>query len=110
MFKGYDEEEGVEVAWCQVVMDRVGETEKTQIRAEVEILKGLAHKHILTFIDWFELAAPSKPIVFITEYMSSGTLKQCAPRPPSHTDGARLTPPMRLRARVVSHPLLIAQG
>lgn len=76
VFKGYDEEEGVEVAWCQVIMDRVGETEKTQIRAEVDILKGLEHKHILRFIDWFEIPAPSKPIVFITEYMSSGTLKQ----------------------------------
>ena len=78
VYKGFDEEEGIEVAWCQVVMDRIGESEKAQIRTEVELLKGLTHQNILTFIDFFELPTPSKPIVFITELMSSGTLKQCA--------------------------------
>ena len=78
VFKGYDEEEGNEIAWCQVVMDRIGESEKRAIAQEVELLKNVQHKHILAFIDCFELESPSKPIVFITEYMSSGTLKQCA--------------------------------
>ena len=76
VFKGYDEEDGIEVAWCQVVMDRIGDYEKAQIRSEVDILKRLEHKHILTFIDCFELPTDSRPIVFITEFMSSGTLKQ----------------------------------
>ena len=76
VFKGYDEEEGNEIAWCQVVMDRVSESEKRAIAQEVELLKNVQHKHILAFIDCFELESPSKPIVFITEYMSSGTLKQ----------------------------------
>ena len=44
VFKGYDEEEGIEVAWCQVNMDRVGEVEKAQIHTEVDILKSLTHK------------------------------------------------------------------
>ena len=44
VFKGYDEEEGIEVAWCQVNMDRVGEAEKAQIHTEVDILKSLTHK------------------------------------------------------------------
>ena len=44
VFKGYDEEEGIEVAWCQVNMERVGEDEKTQIHQEVDILKSLTHK------------------------------------------------------------------
>ena len=60
-----------------MVMDRVGEAEKAQIRHEVELLKNVNHRHILAFIDCFELSSPSNPIVFITEYMSSGTLKQC---------------------------------
>ncbi len=89
VFKGYDEEEGNEIAWCQMVMDRVGETEKSQIRQEVELLKNVQHKHILAFIDCFELESPSKPIVFITEYMSSGTLKQCARAARARTTGAR---------------------
>jgi WNK lysine deficient protein kinase len=44
VFKGYDEEEGIEVAWCQVNMDRVGEAEKTQIHTEVDLLRSLTHK------------------------------------------------------------------
>ena len=44
VFKGYDEEEGIEVAWCQVNMDRVGDAEKAQIHTEVDILKSLTHK------------------------------------------------------------------
>ena len=44
VYKGYDEEEGIEVAWCQVNMDRVGEAEKAQIQTEVDILKSLDHK------------------------------------------------------------------
>ena len=39
VFKGYDDEEGIEVAWCQVNMDRVGEAEKARIHTEVDILK-----------------------------------------------------------------------
>ena len=58
VFKGYDEEEGNEIAWCQVVMDRIGETEKAQIRTEVELLKGLTHQNILTFIDSGRLGYP----------------------------------------------------
>jgi WNK lysine deficient protein kinase len=75
VFKGYDEEEGIEVAWCQVNMERVGEAEKMQIHTEVDILKSLTHKHILTFFAYFDLPS-TKQIVFITEIMTSGTLKQ----------------------------------
>lgn len=44
VYKGYDEEEGIEVAWCQVNIERVGEAEVTQIHTEVDILKSLDHK------------------------------------------------------------------
>ena len=44
VYKGYDEEEGIEVAWCQVNMERVGEAEKAQIHTEVDILKSLSHR------------------------------------------------------------------
>ncbi len=58
VFKGYDEEEGIEVAWCQVNMERVGEDEKTQIHQEVDILKSLTHKvwcTRLAFCGWGQL-------------------------------------------------------
>ena len=70
-------------------MDRVDETQKSQIRQEVELLKNVQHKHILAFIDCFELESSKKEIVFITEYMSSGTLKQCACAARACTAGAR---------------------
>ena len=75
VFKGFDTERGVEVAW---VVDRGVaedfEPAKSQIRNEIEILKRLAHTNILELIDWFELPSPSKPLVMITELMSE-TLK-----------------------------------
>jgi len=94
VFKAYDEEEGIEVAWCQVSMDRVGEQEKAQIHKEVEILKSLSHKNILTFFAYFDIPDTNQ-LVFVTEIMTSGTLKQCAPRQERgwrggcHTNSAR---------------------
>ena len=76
VYKAYDEEEGIEVAWCRIAMDRVGEQEKQQIYKEVEILKQLEHKNILTFHDSFSMPDNANQIVFITEIMTSGTLKQ----------------------------------
>ena len=76
VFKGFDTERGVEVAW---VVDRGVaedfEPAKSQIRNEIEILKRLAHTNLLELIDWFELSSPSKPLVMITE-LPSKTLKQ----------------------------------
>ena len=79
VYKAYDEEEGIEVAWCQVSLDRVGEEEKSHIYKEVEILKRLSHKNILTFFAYFDLPDRNQ-LVFVTEIMTSGTLKQCARR------------------------------
>ena len=80
MYKAYDEEEGIEVAWCQVSLDRVGEEEKSHIYKEVEILKQLSHKNILTFFAYFGVPEKNQ-LVFVTEIMTSGTLKQCASPP-----------------------------
>ena len=75
VFKAYDDEEGVEVAWCRVSMDRMEKQLLMQIHQEVEILKSLSHTNILTFYSYFD--TPSrKQMVFITEMMTSGTLKQ----------------------------------
>ena len=75
VFKAYDDEEGVEVAWCRVSMDRMEKQLLVQIHQEVEILKSLSHTNILTFYSYFD--TPSrKQMVFITEMMTSGTLKQ----------------------------------
>ncbi|EOD30099.1 hypothetical protein EMIHUDRAFT_449765 [Emiliania huxleyi CCMP1516] len=68
---------GIEVAWCQVMLDRADEAVVAQIYKEVEILKGLNHKHILQFYTYFnDMSDKAKHLVFITEIMTSGTLKQ----------------------------------
>jgi len=76
----------MEVAWCQVSLDRADAQVVSQIYKEVEILKSLQHKNILKFFTYFNLtvgtskASPNN-LVLITEIMTSGTLKQCATRP-----------------------------
>ena len=74
VYKAYDEDEGIEVAWCQVNVGVYGEVTRKQIHQEVEILKGLDHPHILKFHAIFDQPALHQ-IVFITEIMTSGTLK-----------------------------------
>eukprot|EP00965_Chrysotila_dentata_P229669 6197309-Pleurochrysis_carterae.AAC.2 len=88
VFKAYDEEEGIEVAWCQVNLDRMGETVMSQIYREIGILKSLKHQNILTFFNYFDVPK-KKQLVFITEIMTSGTLKQCVPAAMAYTDCAR---------------------
>jgi len=73
--------QGIEVAWCQVSLDRADAQVVAQIYKEVEILKSLQHKNILTFFTYFKLTevnsrASPNSLVFITEIMTSGTLKQ----------------------------------
>ena len=76
VFKGFDTERGVEVAWVadRGVVDNFAPA-KSQMRSEIDILERLTHKNILAFIGWFELPSPSKPVVMIVELMS-WTLKQ----------------------------------
>ena len=77
-YKAYDQENGTEVAWNVVRMDRLSENDKTKIRSEVDILKQLRHGNILNFYSsWVKDSSdPRGEIVFITEMMTSGTLKQ----------------------------------
>ena len=49
----------------------------SQIYREIDILKQLRHPNILTFMNSFTIPEKNR-LVFITEIMTSGTLKQCA--------------------------------
>ena len=75
VFKGLDEEEGMEVAWCQVNIGVFGEEARDRIIQEASMLKELDHPTILKFHAIFEQPS-TRQIVFITEMMTSGTLKQ----------------------------------
>jgi WNK lysine deficient protein kinase len=72
-FVAYDNEEGSEVAWCQVQVDRP--EEKRRIEAEVELLQPLAHKNVLCLFGSYDMPLTNQ-VVLIGEIMTSGTLKQ----------------------------------
>jgi WNK lysine deficient protein kinase len=81
VYKGFDEEEGMEVAWNQVrVCELVSsKEERERLFAEIRVLKQLKHKNIMTFYDsWLD--PKTHTVNFITELFTSGTLRQYAPR------------------------------
>lgn len=70
VWKAIDKEEGIEVAWncCQTTR-----TEFNEFSEEVEILKKVRHPNIITFHDsWYS----NGEFVFISELMTSGTLRE----------------------------------
>ena len=70
VWKAIDREEGIEVAWNSFQTTR---TEVNEITDEVEILKKVCHPNIITFLDsWYS----NGEFVFITELMTSGTLRE----------------------------------
>eukprot|EP00842_Homolaphlyctis_polyrhiza_P001660 jgi/Hompol1/2495/HPOL_002930-RA len=70
VFKAIDREEGYEVAWntCQST-----KADFIELAHEIEILKRVRHPNIIQFHDcWFQ----NSEFVFITELMTSGTLRE----------------------------------
>lgn len=75
VFKAYNEEEGLEVAWNEVLIPRGDNASlREKMRHEVLLLQQLNHPNIIRIYDAWE--NPSEhTMVFITELMTSGTLK-----------------------------------
>ena len=72
VWKALNREEVVEVAWNSV---KTSQAEYSDLSQEIEILKRIRHPNIITFHDsWLNPAA--QEFVFITELMSSGTLRK----------------------------------
>ncbi|KAF9906788.1 hypothetical protein EC991_000301 [Linnemannia zychae] len=79
VYRACDLEEGNEVAWNQLRFDHLSKREAQKILSEIEILQSIRNDHIINFYaSWSTPATQSggERIVFITELMSSGTLKQ----------------------------------
>ena len=79
-YKGFDEADGIEVAWNQVNIKDVLQTpEQLEILySEVHLLKSLKHENILKFYNsWVD--DKNKTINMITELFSSGSLRQWVP-------------------------------
>lgn len=68
-------EEAVEVAWNEMKVQKLSSGEKRRLDDEVELLEQLRHKNLVRFFGSWTSTENSKR-VFITELMTSGTLKQ----------------------------------
>ncbi|CAO2147424.1 unnamed protein product [Urochloa humidicola] len=76
VYRGFDEECGVEVAWNQATLSDVLRTPDALQRmySEVQLLSTLRHEGIITFhASWVDV--PRRSFNFITELFSSGTLR-----------------------------------
>lgn len=80
VYKGFDTHDAVEVAWNKIQVDRVPPEQIRKVQGEVELLRRLNHKNIIgLFHSWCpETNEPNGKLGmdFITELMSSGTLKE----------------------------------
>ncbi|GAA0143037.1 non-receptor serine/threonine protein kinase [Lithospermum erythrorhizon] len=77
VYKGFDEVDGIEVAWNQVSVDdalqRPEHLEK--LYSEVHLLKTLKHENIIkSYMSWVD--SENKTINLITELFTSGSLRQ----------------------------------
>uniref|UniRef100_A0AAV2LWW4 non-specific serine/threonine protein kinase n=1 Tax=Knipowitschia caucasica TaxID=637954 RepID=A0AAV2LWW4_KNICA len=76
VYKGFDTETWVEVAWCELQDRKLSKMERQRFKEEAEMLKGLQHPNIVRFYDFWECPLKGKKcIVLVTELMTSGTLK-----------------------------------
>ncbi|ORX95948.1 kinase-like protein [Basidiobolus meristosporus CBS 931.73] len=70
VYKAIDREEGLEVAWNCF---QTSKSEYLDLTQEIEILKSVRHPNIIAFHDaWYK----NPEFVFITELMTSGTLRE----------------------------------
>eukprot|EP00960_Hanusia_phi_P052402 761430-Hanusia_phi.AAC.5 len=74
VYKAFDSDTGLEVAWNQVQIGKLEGEAKKQFIDEVTMLSRLNHKHIIQFHDSWE-DFEKHQVIFITELMTSGTLK-----------------------------------
>ncbi|KAH1075234.1 hypothetical protein J1N35_027562 [Gossypium stocksii] len=77
VYKGFDEADGMEVAWNQInVEDVLQKPEQLErLYSEVHLLKSLKHVNIIKFYDsWVD--DKNKTINMITELFTSGSLRQ----------------------------------
>ncbi|KAL3901151.1 MAG: hypothetical protein SGCHY_000812 [Lobulomycetales sp.] len=79
VFKAFDQEEGVEVAWNQMRLDTFTQRDVQRILSEIQILESVRSENIINlFYSWVVRAKDGvtiEKIIFITELMTSGTLK-----------------------------------
>ncbi|XP_062097011.1 probable serine/threonine-protein kinase WNK6 isoform X2 [Humulus lupulus] len=77
VYRGFDEVNGIEVAWNQVQIDEVLQSPDglERLYSEVHLLKSLKHRNIVKFYNsWID--DKNKTVNIITELFTSGSLRQ----------------------------------
>ncbi|GJU46329.1 probable serine/threonine-protein kinase WNK10 isoform X1 [Tanacetum coccineum] len=77
VYKGFDEVEGIEIAWNQVMLDDVMQSSEhlERVYSEVHFLKTLKHENIIkSYVSWVD--DKNKTVNMITELFTSGSLRQ----------------------------------
>ena len=83
--RGMDANNGVSVAWCELLPQNVTKKERDRFKEEAKMLKDLQHPNIVRFYDFWQITKDpassttgqsKRSIVIITELMTSGTLKK----------------------------------
>ncbi|KAF7113069.1 hypothetical protein RHSIM_RhsimUnG0163800 [Rhododendron simsii] len=77
VYKGFDEVDGIEVAWNQVSLDHALQSPEhlERLYSEVHLLKTLKHENIIkSYSSWVD--DKNKTINIITELFTSGSLRQ----------------------------------
>ncbi|KAI3810255.1 hypothetical protein L1987_19866 [Smallanthus sonchifolius] len=76
VYRAFDQEEGIEVAWNQVKLRNFSDDQSMieRLYSEVKLLTTLKHKHIITLF-WQWRDAERNTLNFITEVCTSGNLR-----------------------------------
>ncbi|KAK4771903.1 hypothetical protein SAY86_013678 [Trapa natans] len=77
VYKAFDEVNGIEVAWSQLMIDEVlhSPDDLDRLKSEVLLLKSLKHSNIIRFYNsWID--EKKKTVNIITELFTSGSLRQ----------------------------------
>jgi WNK lysine deficient protein kinase len=75
VWRGYDTREGIEVAWNVIKLKRIPVNDRKRVKNEVLLLKEIEHKNIIKYhSSWID--REKQCVIFITEIMSSGSLKE----------------------------------
>ncbi len=74
-WRAYDTNNGFEVAWNVVKLNRIPPSERKRIKTEVKLLKDIEHKNVIRYYNsWVD--REKEQIIFVKEMMSSGSLKE----------------------------------
>eukprot|EP00357_Protocruzia_adherens_P031208 CAMPEP_0114988578 /NCGR_PEP_ID=MMETSP0216-20121206/9683_1 /TAXON_ID=223996 /ORGANISM="Protocruzia adherens, Strain Boccale" /LENGTH=1146 /DNA_ID=CAMNT_0002351387 /DNA_START=250 /DNA_END=3690 /DNA_ORIENTATION=+ len=73
VYRGYDRDNGCEIAWNVIRIERLQREERERIGQELRMIQTLCHKNLLKFVSvWLN---SKREVVLITEMITGGSLK-----------------------------------